>query len=225
MKYRHEYVGVLVCCVCRSLASAQSSALQQLDSLEASLRSKLEGHHKQVGVAGGVSGLCVWVGGAIEVKMLAVAAIRNCAVKWCLLPGGAASDHKQWKESTSLLEGLLIIGNWMGDTAVLSSLPCPCSPSYVSQAPSPLSCCAPACPHCFTTLLDLAHHCPPPSPLPPPPPPPHTHTLFPQVSEVLSRGLSDVEEHASELAQRQERLLQELTHSSSSMAAAMKQTQ
>lgn len=44
-----------------------------------------------------------------------------------------------------------------------------------------------------------------------------------QVLELLSRGLSDVEERASELSQRQERLMQELTHSTSSMAAAMKQ--
>jgi hypothetical protein len=45
------------------------------------------------------------------------------------------------------------------------------------------------------------------------------------VSEVLSGGLLDVEERAAELAQRQDRLMQELTHSSSSMAAAMKQQQ
>jgi hypothetical protein len=45
------------------------------------------------------------------------------------------------------------------------------------------------------------------------------------VSELLSRGLSDVVERASELSQRQERLLQEITHSSNSMTAAMKQQQ
>ena len=46
-----------------------------------------------------------------------------------------------------------------------------------------------------------------------------------QVSELLTRGLADVEERASELSQRQERLLNELTHSSNSMTAAMKQQQ
>jgi hypothetical protein len=42
---------------------------------------------------------------------------------------------------------------------------------------------------------------------------------------MLSRGLCDVEERAAELSQRQDRLMQELAHSSSSMAAAMKQQQ
>jgi len=44
-----------------------------------------------------------------------------------------------------------------------------------------------------------------------------------QVSELLSRGLSDIEERAGELSQRQERLLHELATSSNSMAAAMQQ--
>lgn len=42
---------------------------------------------------------------------------------------------------------------------------------------------------------------------------------------MLSRGLTDIEERASELAQRQERLMHDLANSSTSMAAAMQQQQ
>jgi hypothetical protein len=45
------------------------------------------------------------------------------------------------------------------------------------------------------------------------------------VSELLSRVLSDLDERASELAGRQERLTQELAHSSNSMTVAMQQQQ
>jgi hypothetical protein len=43
------------------------------------------------------------------------------------------------------------------------------------------------------------------------------------VSELLARGLADLEDRAAELAQRQERLTKDLTSSSSSMAASLQQ--
>jgi hypothetical protein len=44
-----------------------------------------------------------------------------------------------------------------------------------------------------------------------------------QVSELLSRGMSDLEERAAELSSRQERLLADLAASSSSMTNALAQ--
>lgn len=44
-----------------------------------------------------------------------------------------------------------------------------------------------------------------------------------QVSDLLARALSDLEERAAELAQRQERLTSELASSSTTMSAALKQ--
>jgi hypothetical protein len=43
------------------------------------------------------------------------------------------------------------------------------------------------------------------------------------VSELLSRGMSDLEERAAELASRQERLVADLAASSSSMTNALAQ--
>lgn len=44
-----------------------------------------------------------------------------------------------------------------------------------------------------------------------------------QVSELLARGLSDLEERASELTSRQERLMTDVTNSSNSMTQALAQ--
>jgi hypothetical protein len=49
------------------------------------------------------------------------------------------------------------------------------------------------------------------------------HCMCCQVSELLSRGMSDLDERAAELSSRQERLLADLAASSSSMTNALAQ--